>query len=51
LIFFFFGVIFSIRRTRRKKQDGQLVEGHPVSVEGNDHVGVDAVPETGREHK
>jgi hypothetical protein len=51
LIFFFLCVILSIRRTRRREQDGQPVEGHLVSTEGNDNVGVDAVPETGREHK
>ena len=48
---FFFCVIFSVQRTRRKKkQDCQPVEGRPISVEGNDHVGVDVVPKTGREH-
>jgi hypothetical protein len=44
--FFFFGVIFLERRTRRRKEDGQPVEGHPIFLEGNDNVGVNAMPET-----
>jgi hypothetical protein len=39
------------RRTTRKKQDGQPVKGHPVYVEGNDHVSVDAVLEIDKKHK
>jgi hypothetical protein len=45
---------FPERRTRpkkKKKKDGQPVKGHPISIEGNDHDGVDAVPEIDREHK
>ena len=49
--FFFLCVIFSIQRIRKREQDGQPVEGHPVSAEGNDNVHVDAVPKTSREHK
>ena len=39
----FFLVIFSIRSTRRREEDGQPVEDH--------HVGVDVMPETGRGQK
>jgi hypothetical protein len=42
----FFCVIFSEGRTIQREEDGQPVEGHPVSAEGNVNVGVDAVPET-----
>jgi hypothetical protein len=45
LFVFFFGVIFSEGRTIQREEDGQPVEGHPVSAEGNINVGVDAVPE------
>ena len=49
--FLFFGVIFSVRKTTRREPDGQLVEGHPVSVEGNENDNVGAVPETSRGQK
>jgi hypothetical protein len=40
------GVIFSERKTIRREEDGELVEGHLVSIVGNVNVGVNAVPET-----
>ena len=42
----FFCVIFSERRTIRREEDGEPVEGHPVSTEGNVNVSVNAVPKT-----
>ena len=46
----FLGVIFIEQRTRRREKDGQPVKGHLVSDEGNENVGVNVVPETGKGH-
>ena len=46
LFFFFLGVIFSKWRTRRREEDGEPIEGHHVSTEGNVNVGINAMPKT-----
>ena len=49
-LWWFLIISFLVRRTRRKTRNGQPVKGHPIFVEGSDHVGVDAVAETSRKY-
>jgi hypothetical protein len=46
VFFFFFWCNFSERKTIRREEDGEPVEGHPISIEGNVNVGINDVPGT-----